>query len=224
MGELPMSSSVRLGALAALVACGSLWAAAATAQVYRIVGPDGRVTFSDRPPPEGQARPAASLAIRGGAEDGPAVRLPLELRNASSRYPVTLYTGADCSPCVSARNFLVTRGVPFTERTISTQEDVAALQRLAGATSLPFATIGGQHLRGFSGAEWAQYLDAAGYPKASQLPPNYRNPAPAPLVALQARPALPVEPRAAQPGEEPARAQAPLPAGPAPSNPAGIRF
>ena len=61
---------------------------------------------------------------------------------------------------------------------------------MSGDTSLPFITIGGQQIKGYADTEWTQFLDAAGYPKTSQLPPGYRAAAPAPFVAAQ-RPALP---------------------------------
>jgi len=212
-------SSVRVAALAAL----ALWGAVANAQVYRIVGPDGRVTFSDRPPPDAKATPAPSLAIpstAGGAAGS--VALPLELRTVASRFPVTLYTGIQCGACAQARDFLTNRGVPFTERTVSTNEDAQALGRLVGgAPRVPFATIGAQHVLGFSDSEWSAYLDAAGYPKTSQLPRGYRNPPPAPLVAVQApasRAAATPDPEAQQPQPQTA------PSDPEPSNPAGIRF
>ena len=192
--------------------------------VYRIVGPDGKVTFSDRPPADANAQPARIASEAPSAANG---ALPYELRQIANRFPVTLYTGNDCSPCTSARNLLTSRGVPFTERTVSSNEDIAALQRLSGGTGLPFGTIGGQQLAGFSEGEWTQYLDAAGYPKQSALPRNYRQPAPTPLVAVKA-----VEPAAAPAASAPAvapapsRARPPAPVndGPSPSNPAGIRF
>ena len=188
--------------------------------VYRIVGPDGKVTFSDRPPAEATAQPARSIAAPASPAAGNGA-LPYELRQIANRYPVTIYTGSDCAPCGSLRNLLTSRGVPYTERTVVSNEDIAALQRLSGNSSLPFGTIGGQQLVGFSDAEWIQYLDAAGYPKQSQLPSNYRQPAPAPLVA-----AKPVEAAPAAAPKAPARTTPPPPAndGPTPSNPAGIRF
>ena len=145
----------------------------------------------------------------------------------AGRFPVTLYTGSDCTPCVAARNLLTSRGVPFTERTVNSNEDIAALQRLSGATSLPFCTIGGQQLSGFSAEEWTQYLDAAGYPKQSQLPPNYRAPAATPLVAVKAAEPATAAASAAAPTRAPdprPRPAAPANEGPTPSNPAGIRF
>lgn len=194
-------------------------AGAALAQpVYRIVGPDGKVTFSDRAP---SANAATAPSGNTTTSASGANNLPFALQQIATRYPVTLYTSSDCAPCSNARHLLVRRGVPFTERTITSNEDIAALERLSGSTSLPFATIGGQKLDGFSETEWTQYLDAAEYPKQSQLPPAYQRPAATPLVAVKT-----IEPTRAA-----TRTDTPPPAGgttapsrPTPSNPAGIRF
>ena len=212
-------SSVRVVAVAAL----ALWSAVASAQVYRIIGPDGRVTFSDRPPPDARATPAQAMAIPATSGGSGSDVLPAEVRAAAGRFPVTLYTGVNCNACATARDFLARRGVPYTERTVSTNEDIRALGRLTGgAARVPFATIGGQHVLGFSDTEWSQYLDAAGYPKTSQLPPGYRNPPPAPLVAVET-PAKRA-PAPAQASAPAAVEEQPAPSDPGPSNPAGIRF
>lgn len=204
-----------------------LGAGAVQAQaLYRIVGADGKVTFSDTPPPAGNAK-----AKPGGTSTGPAApggALPYELQQVVSRYPVTLYTGDACGPCGSGRNFLNSRGIPFAERTVTTSEDAAALQRLSGDTSLPFLTVGGQQIKGYSDAEWGQFLDAAGYPKTSQLPSGYRAPAATPLVAVQ-RPASTAGAPANQgePGVDTVNTRlrpVPTPRPATDSNPAGIRF
>jgi len=212
-----------IAASAALIGClaASLAPAAAQAQqVYRIVGPDGKVTFSDRAPDPSSAEQQASPSLRAGA--GVATQeLPYVLRQVVARYPVTLYTGNDCTPCASARALLMQRGVPFAERTVNTAEDIDALKRLAGEASLPFATIGTQQLKGFSDVEWTQYLDAAGYPKQSQLPANYRRAPATPLVASVARPVPPATaPAAVQPAPADSRPATPR----TPANPAGIIF
>lgn len=206
---------------AAAAACTLLALAAQAQQVYRIVGPDGRVTFSDRPTAAGaEAAPVGAGAQGSGGSEA----LPYQLRQIAARFPVTLYTGSDCAPCDSARNLLVSRGVPFTERTVGSNEDIEALRRLSGESSLPFGTIGGQQLKGFSDSEWSQYLDAAGYPRQSQLPPGYRRPPATPLVAVQARPAAPeAESAPAAPAARPAAPATP-PTGRTPANPAGIVF
>lgn len=185
--------------------------------VYKIVGPDGKITFSDKPPAADKGK-IASTGTGGAAADAASSNLPYELRQVVSKYPVTLYASPQCGPCDSARSLLKGRGVPYTERSVTTPEDLEALTRLAGENSLPFGTIGGQRLKGFSDAEWSQYLDAAGYPKTSALPSNYKFATATPLVALQ-------KPAAAAPKETPKAAEpAPAPAAPAPSNPAGITF
>ena len=216
--------------LAALAACatGALLAAATQAQqVHRIVGPDGKVTFSDRAPEDKKAQSTVLSTASGGAASNPA--LPTELRQIASRFPVTLYTGESCSPCQQARQLLVQRGVPFTERSVNTNDDLDALRRLSGESALPFGTIGRQQLKGFSDAEWTQYLDAAGYPAQSRLPRGYTQPAATPLAPTKApaasAPDAPQEAASAPTGR--LRRQAPPPpppGGPTPSNPAGIRF
>lgn len=206
-----------LAALLLIVTC-----AGAQAQgVYRIVGPDGKVTFSDRPPADAKA-PAAARPGSANAAAASGAELPYDLKQIASRFPVTIYTGSDCAPCTSLRTLLSARGVPFTERTVVSNEDIAALERLSSSSSLPFGTIGGQQLMGYSDVEWAQYLDAAGYPKQSQLPSNYRQPPATPLVAAKpVAPAAATPPRAAPARPVPA---APATDGPTQSNPAGIRF
>ncbi|MBT2321394.1 glutaredoxin family protein [Variovorax paradoxus] len=207
-----MKLPIRLLGLTLLLAAG----AASAQSVYRHVDKNGKVTFSDQPP-AADAQPATP---RAGIAAGAGAGLPYELRQVAQRYPVTLYTSDECGPCGAGRSLLVTRGIPFDERTVKSNEDVEALQRLSGQASLPLLSIGSQQLKGFSDAEWSQYLDAAGYPKSAQLPASYRNPPAQPLVAVQPAPAVQQPQRAA-----PAPSTAPAPAtGPTPSNPAGIKF
>lgn len=189
----------------------------ASAQVYRIVGADGKVTFSDKPPADNNAKLTAPSSIAGSPASN--ASLPFELRQVVAKYPVTLYVGNDCSPCGAAKSMLTSRGVPFTEKTVISNDDIQALQRISGETSLPFVTIGSQQLKGFADSEWTQYLNAAGYPASSALPAGYRAPAASPLVAVRV---LPINPAAAQDPPKPAAPRAVTP--PPASNPSGIRF
>lgn len=196
----------------------------ATAQaVYRIVDAEGNVTFSDKPPINPQQGKVTTTGS-GAAGTGSNPNLPFELRQITSKYPVILYSAPKCTPCDMGRSFLNARGIPFTERTVSTPEDIDALQRLNGDTSLPSISVGGQRVKGFSSQEWAQYLDAAGYPATSTLPASYKNPAAMPLVILQ-KPSESTAPKTEE--KPPAPTIAPMPATkPAanPNNPAGIVF
>lgn len=209
--------------LALLVLAGSLASPLSQAQqVFRIVGPDGKVTFSDRPPPSASNARVSDASAGSAAAVSPG--LPFELRQVALKYPVVLYTADNCAPCGAARSMLASRGIPFGERTITTAEDNEALQRLSGESSLPFLTIGSQQLKGFSDMEWTQFLNAAGYPKSSVLPASYRAPAAAPLVAVKAAsaatPASAADEKAAKNRPAPRPVQPPANS----SNPSGIRF
>lgn len=188
-------------------------AGSASAQ-YKVVGPDGKVTYTDRPvaPPTG----GQVQTMRAGAAAAPAAALlPLELRNLSARFPVTLYTSPECPPCDAGRLLLQQRGIPFAERLISSEDDSAALQRITNGRTVPALTVGGQALRGFLDTDWQATLDLAGFPKESKLPRGWSAGPAVPLVARA------TAPDAVQQPSRPAPAAAPDPQ-PAPAG--GIRF
>lgn len=195
-------------AVLALMSGSSAWA------LYKVVGPDGRITYTDRPPSD---RPAQ--AIRANGATASTEGLPYELQRVVGRYPVSLFTGPKCASCDAGRQLLKDRGVPFVEKTISTNDDVKAYTKQEATDQLPSVRIGQKQLLGFSQGDWTSYLDAAGYPAKSALPLNYRWPEPAPLAPpAESKPSAPAPGRNATPA--PADSSAP----PAGSSPAGIRF
>ena len=208
-----------LPALAAAAFC--LVAATSALAQYKVIGADGKVTYTDREPSasEGRVVPLGAKAIAAAAATATAdVELPFELRQVASKYPVTLYvTTTACDPCTAGRALLKQRGIPFTEHMVVTAEDGEALERISGGRDAPTLTIGSQTLRGLSSDAWNSYLDAAGYPRTSQLPANYQYRAATPVVERNA------------PATSLARAPAPV-AQPTPSatppatTPGGIRF
>ncbi len=176
-------------------AFGALPVLSAMAQ-YKVVRPDGSVTYTDRPPAESNVRVTAvgrTASQQAAAGDQ---ALPVELRQAVARYPVTLYTSADCPPCDSGRKLLLQRGVPYSEKRIATEEDAQALERAVGARTVPALNVGAQPVRGFSEGDWTAFLDAAGYPRESRLPKNWPVAVPTPLVE---RSPPPIARAAAQP-------------------------
>jgi len=198
-------------------AVAALAAGAAHAQ-YKVTNPDGTVTYTDRPPVTGNGRVSPVDTSTGTGDASASLsRLPLELRQVAQRYPVVLYVSTtDCAPCDTARALLKERGIPFTEKTVSSQEDVTELERRVGSRSVPALTVGAQSVQGMTSDVWNSYLDAAGYPHESHLPAGYQNPSPSPLVARkEAAPA----PRAAE--KQPAPTPEPAPVPPASG---GFRF
>ncbi len=192
-----------------MLAAGHLYAQ----QVYKSVDKNGRVTYSEVPPAPGSENKLTADSSSSGS-------LPYALQQVVSRYPVTLYTTAECSPCINARLMLTQRGVPFKELTISSIEDIIAYKKLNGDNNFPLATISAQQLKGYEEAEWTKYLDAAGYPKSSTLPRNYKN--------AEATSLTPKKVAEKETAEKPAPTRAARPAAAAQqestNNPAGIRF
>ncbi len=213
MSTLCFGLRLVLGLTAALGVLGTAQA------MYKVVQPDGSVTYTDRPPLGGNARVTPLGRDAGPAAGNAEGSLPYALRQVMQRYPVTLYTSADCAPCAAGRQLLLQRGVPFRERLVQTVDDAAALERLVGGRTVPALTIGNQPLRGLSQADWTAYLDAAGYPRESQLPRDWPQTPPSPLVE-RAAPATP----AAAPAAVPAAAEAGPATPAAPSADGPIRF
>ncbi|HWH83640.1 MAG TPA: glutaredoxin family protein [Burkholderiaceae bacterium] len=201
---------------AALVAMAAAAPAAAQTQ-YKVVGPDGKVTYTDRVPAT-NATKVTSLNSRGGPSAAVDVALPLELRQPAARYPVTLYTvSGACNPCEAARVLLRTRGVPYAEKQVLSAEDGEALEKLAGSRDVPVLSIGTQVMRGLAPEVWGSYLDAAGYPRESRLPASYQYAAATPVV--ERREAVTPKAPPAAPAAPAADSGAPVPA-----NPTGIKF
>lgn len=146
--------------------------AATYAQMYKWVGPDGKVTYSDAPPPT-SAKTVETKSVNGTGSSN--ANLPFELSEAVKNHPVTLYTGEKCTPCDDGRSLLKARGIPFSEKTVSTNADLDRL-RQAGGEALPLLVIGRTKQKGFEQGAWNAALTAAGYPVSSKLPTTYRYP------------------------------------------------
>jgi glutaredoxin len=153
----------------------SLCAANADAQLYKWVGPDGKVTYTDTPPPASASAKRVETKSLGSGEVKTA-GLPYELSEAVKGSPVTLYTTQNCAPCDDARKLLSARGIPFAEKTVNSNEDVALFRKAIGDSQLPVLLVGRNKERGFEPTGWNATLTAAGYPETSKLPKSYHNP------------------------------------------------
>lgn len=180
-----------LGMAVGMLVVGLLAAQPAWA-LYREVGPDGRITYTDRPA-DPRAKPLrARLAESSQSLD--MSKLPYELRQVAERYPVALYVSKTCSPCATARDALRSRGIPYQEWSVDTRDDIEAFKQKEGSDQLPVLRIGGQRLKGYQSQEWSSYLDLAGYPGTSKLPADFVWPAPQPLAPRQPPQATPAAP------------------------------
>ncbi|HET7548532.1 MAG TPA: glutaredoxin family protein [Usitatibacter sp.] len=191
-----MQSRLIAVSLAAMALVAGAAAHAAT-NVYRWVDSQGKVHFSDTPPPV-EAQSVSQKRMGGGYVEES--NLPYATQVAMKRNPVTLFTAKDCgTPCERGRELLSTRGVPFTERNaLASNADLEALRKLTGGSGeVPFLQVGEAKVKGYDADSWNAALDGAGYPRTRLpgTPPasaSHASPAPA------AHPATPPAPPATE--------------------------
>jgi glutaredoxin len=143
----------------------SLCAGAAQAQLYRWVDENGRVRYSDTPPPA-SAKGVEKKQFGSGASEPSA---SYATQRAMREYPVVLYTVPDCGKfCADARAFLEKRGIPYGEVVVRSNEQIEEMRRkLGGKNQVPALMVGADGLSGFEAAAWNSALDRAGYPSSS---------------------------------------------------------
>lgn len=132
-------------------------------QVYRWVDGDGRVQYSDQPPPAGtknvQEKNVGGSSIQNND-------LSLIAQDAQKKNPVTVYTSECGEACDAAKAYLNKRGIPHTvvDPTRSLELNKKFKDETGGSV-VPVMKVGDKRLSGWSESTWASSLDAAGYPK-----------------------------------------------------------
>jgi hypothetical protein len=140
-------------------------ASAQAAQLYRWVDADGKVHYTDTPPPK-EAKDIEKKRVRTAAD---AIPMPYALQQAAKTFPVTVYN-ADCgAPCDQARALLEKRGIPHTARNAREPEVQADLKKVTGSQDIdvPVLQVGRNVVKGWEAGQWNNALDAAGYPKSA---------------------------------------------------------
>lgn len=136
----------------------------AVAELYKWIGADGKINYSDTPPPA-DAKKVEKKRLTDRVTEGDG--LNFATRNAMKKYPAVLFA-TDCgAPCDQGRALLAKRGVPFTEKNPEKNlADGKELKKLTGALEVPDLQVGKDTpIKGFNEAAWNAALDAAGYPK-----------------------------------------------------------
>ena len=160
--------------LPALVA-GAIAVAADAQSLYRYIDANGRIVYSDQPPPPTAKNVQPKQMTDNIIETDP---VPFAAREAAEKNPVTLYT-FDCEICKEAQALLAKRGVPYTTVVISEEEGMRKVKELTGKVSGPVLQVGEKQIaQGFNADRWEAMLDQAGYPK--NIPPARRQTARAP--------------------------------------------
>ena len=162
--------------------------------LFRWVESDGTVHYSDQPPPP-SAKDVQEIRLRTSVIEGTPI---YELQQAVKNFPITLYA-SDCGAgCSRARELLIKRGVPFTEKNPTQPENADELKKIVGDLVVPVLVLGKtQPLRGFDESTWNNALNVAGYPSApvagapagASTPKPQPSEAPAPMPSPETKPA-----------------------------------
>jgi glutaredoxin len=147
----------------ALVAVMLMLAFSASAQtLYRYVDADGRVVYSDKPPPPSAKE---SQIKRVDANFIETDKISANTRQAMERFPVTLYAFSCGTLCEDAEALLQKRGIPYTFVNTQNEAGIEKLKKLTGGLQVPVLQVGTEFVKGFNDASWQQLLDRGGYAK-----------------------------------------------------------
>ena len=138
----------------------SLLHAAAQAQtIYKSIGANGTVVYSDRPPANGKIEetityvdlPSSSLPAAAAQQIEQAARQATP--HARRQYTgVTLYTTSWCGYCKRARAYLSQKDIDYRDIDIEAPGGAAAFAQAGGRGGVPLLVADGHHVRGFSTA------------------------------------------------------------------------
>ncbi len=150
----------------------------AAAQLYQWKDAQGRMVYSDQPPPP-SVKGAQQKSFKGSFIEGGE---SYATKSAREKNPIVLYASACGAPCDQARTLLNERGVPYSSKDPqASPEAQAELQKLTGRLSVPVLVVGTEKVDGFEANLWQTALDKAGYPKSAL--PGSKPAAPAPSTA-----------------------------------------
>jgi glutaredoxin len=154
-----MNTALRL---ALLLLCG----AASAQTVYKSVGADGKVVYSDKPPAEGRLEKTMTFeSLPSSALPASASSYVEQLRRMHARdaaqpaaalpqQGVVLYTASWCGWCKKARGWLGAQGISYRDIDVESPEGLAEFARVGGG-GVPVIVADGRRVAGFSSAAYA---------------------------------------------------------------------
>lgn len=146
------------------------FSATAHAEMYRWVDKEGKVHYTDQPPPPKEAKKIEEKKFGGNLVPGGS--MPYATQQAMKNFPVTLYTGDCGEACTQGKAYLTKRGIPYSERFPGKNPaDSELFNKIAKDRSIPLLQVGSStQIKGFAEAAWAAALDQAGYPQSNPFP------------------------------------------------------
>ncbi|MEW5787549.1 MAG: DUF4124 domain-containing protein [Pseudomonadota bacterium] len=137
--------------LALILACLAALPAAAE-KLYKSVGPDGRIVYSDRPPSDAKTVKSFTVMSLPASPVPPSAQTPSP--SASPGLPVgdgvTLFSADWCGYCRRAKAYLAEKGIGYREYNIDTPDGQATYRQAGGGGSVPLLLYQGRKVQGFT--------------------------------------------------------------------------
>lgn len=128
----------------------------AQAGLYKVVGADGKISYTDQKP-LAQSAKAEKLDTRTYAATPMAARN----ENAAVAEKVTLFTAKSCQLCDEAKAYMASRRITYQEWDVDKSNYARAKLAEFGADSVPVILVGREKMVGFSEARLDAMLNKA---------------------------------------------------------------
>ncbi|MGH6690409.1 MAG: DUF4124 domain-containing protein [Gammaproteobacteria bacterium] len=132
----------------------------AAAAVYKWTDADGRIHYSDSPPPD---RKAAKVEIKVNSISGPAVVSTVKGSPPAAQERVRIYTTTWCGYCKKAKAQLVARSVAFDEIDVEASDSARREFASLGGRGVPVILVGSQRMDGYDAGRLDAMLQSVGY-------------------------------------------------------------
>ncbi len=130
-----------------LILLSLLLALPASAGVYKWTDAQGRIQYSDTPPPAARVTQLKLQSYTGPVQVSRAV-------GADSG--VTIYTTEWCGVCKRAKAFLKQNGVPFREWDVEKTDYGSVKFKQLGGSGVPLITVGSEKMMGFDAGRFME--------------------------------------------------------------------
>ena len=130
-------------------------AGGAMAGVYRVVGPDGKVTYTDAPP-------AGHNSVELNVPRHVPGQAPVRPAQKGLQREFVVYGTTTCPYCKGLRADLDRRGISYRFIDVDRNAEGRAKMKAMGADGVPFTTAGGKTYSGYSAGGLEAFLKGLG--------------------------------------------------------------